>query len=216
MFSIGRIPYVGENAKEIVEKLKAGFRLQPPNEIDEVHLLRKIYGEVTKWCWKLDPKLRWSFSDLVEYFETYFTTEEKEEYKRLEKSYKEMHNLVNDEFKMSSKRKISTDSQASESTKLITSKVNEQEAVYHKFKGTLNNDIEIGILSVVNYQSEKPLNSNEDYEVMAESEINMKLLSKDEGFDLENDYIEQVGSMYINPVANERGYITIPEIMNLK
>ena len=50
MFSMGRIPYVGENAKEIVDKLKAGFRLQPPNEIDKVHLLRKIYGEVTKWC----------------------------------------------------------------------------------------------------------------------------------------------------------------------
>ena len=72
------------------------------------------------------------------------------------------------------------------------------------------------IQSVEDYQNERSLNDNEEYEVNAEFEINMKTLSKDEGLNLKNDHIEQIGSMYINPVADERGYITIPEIMNLK
>ena len=201
MASMGRIPYVGLNANEIVDQLRSGFRLQPPNEINDVPLLINIYDEVTKGCWKLDPKHRWSFSDLVEYFETYLTMEEKKECQRLEESYKQMQNII-------SQRKSSSNNQAPESTKMITTKTDEQEAVYHKFKGTLSNDIELSIHSVEDNQNINLLNDNE---VNAELEINVKSFN-DKDLSLENNCTEQAA----NTVANERGYITIPEMMNLK
>jgi hypothetical protein len=48
-----------------------------------------MYNEATTMCWQLNPKERWSFSDLVLFFETYLTVDEKEEYKRIEQLYLE-------------------------------------------------------------------------------------------------------------------------------
>ena len=83
---MGRFPYAGGNANDTIAEIILGFRLPVPDEISEVQWLVKCYNEVTKMCWELDPKQRCSFLDLVKTFETYLTTEEKENYKRLEQN----------------------------------------------------------------------------------------------------------------------------------
>ena len=94
MLSLGKLPYVGRNAKETIDEIKTGFRLPVPDEICQVQSLVTLYQEATKWCWQLDPKQRWTFTDLVEYFETYLLPTEKEEHKRLEDKYVEMQNII--------------------------------------------------------------------------------------------------------------------------
>ena len=58
-------------------------------EISQIDSLRELYDEATTGCWHLNPKKRWSFSDLVRCFETYLTFDEKEEYKMIEQIYLE-------------------------------------------------------------------------------------------------------------------------------
>ena len=94
MLYIGQVPYLGGNAKETIKEIKAGYRLPPPDEIAKVKWLVECYAEVTKMCWHINPKQRSSFSDLVETFESYLTTEEIDNYKTLEQ------NLVKDETKL--------------------------------------------------------------------------------------------------------------------
>ena len=94
MLSIGQVPYLGGNAKDTIKEIKAGYRLPPPDEIAQVKWLIECYNEVTKMCWHLNPKQRSSFSDLVETFENYLTTEEKDNNKTLEQY------LVKDETKL--------------------------------------------------------------------------------------------------------------------
>jgi serine/threonine protein kinase len=95
MFSLGRVPYAGENARETISEINSGYRLPVPVEISQVKPLVKIYEEVVKKCLLLDPNQRWTFTDLVDYFETYLTSKEKDEYKRLEDNYVEMQNIIN-------------------------------------------------------------------------------------------------------------------------
>ena len=84
MLSVGQVPYLGCNAKDTIKEIKAGYRLPPPEEIVQFKWLVKYYKEVTQMCWHPKPKQRSSFSDLVKIFETYLTTEEKENIQRLE------------------------------------------------------------------------------------------------------------------------------------
>ena len=86
MLSIGRTPYAGGNANDTIKTIKAGFRLPPPDEISQFQWLVKCYNEVTQMCWRSNPKQRSSFLNLVQTFETYLTTEEKEDLKRLEQN----------------------------------------------------------------------------------------------------------------------------------
>ena len=81
------------------KKIKAGFRLPVPEEVKETNWLANCYNDVTKMCWQLDPDKRGSFSDLVKTFETYLTSEEKENYKRLEE------NVTESKAKMSTRSK---------------------------------------------------------------------------------------------------------------
>jgi serine/threonine protein kinase len=84
MLSIGQTPYAGCNANDTIKKIKAGYRLPPPDEISQFQWLVKLYKEVTQKCWHPKPQQRSSFSDLVHTFETYLTTEEKGNLQRLE------------------------------------------------------------------------------------------------------------------------------------
>ena len=86
MLSFGQLPYAGRDAVDTIKEIKAGFRLPVPDEVKETNWLVKCYNDVTKMCWQLDPNQRCSFSDLVKTFETYLTSEEKENYERLEQS----------------------------------------------------------------------------------------------------------------------------------
>ena len=86
MLSMGRFPYAGDNKKETISAIKAGSRLPVPDEVNGIQWLVECYKEVKKMCWHLDPKQRSSFSELVKTFETYLTTEEMENYRKLEES----------------------------------------------------------------------------------------------------------------------------------
>ena len=101
MLSLGKLPYAGTTAKETIDNLNAGFRLPVPDEIHQVKSLVTLYQDATKWCWQFDPKQRWTFTELVEYFETYLKPIEKEERKRLEDKYVEMQNIVKIDTPMS-------------------------------------------------------------------------------------------------------------------
>ena len=86
ILSIGRTPYAGGKEYDTIKKIKAGYRLPPPDEISQFKWLSKCYNEVTKLCWHSNPKKRSSFSSLVQTFETYLTTEEKENLHRLDQN----------------------------------------------------------------------------------------------------------------------------------
>ena len=86
MLSMGSNPYAGGDPDDTIKKIKAGFRLPVPDEVKEANWIVKCYDEVTEKCWQLDPKKRCNFSDLTKIFETLLTTEEKENYKRLEQT----------------------------------------------------------------------------------------------------------------------------------
>ena len=92
MLSLGRLPYAGQNVKDTIREINSGYRLSVPEEISRVQVLVEIYDEVAKRCWQLNPKERWTFTYLVDYFETYLTSEEKDEYKRLEDKYVYINN----------------------------------------------------------------------------------------------------------------------------
>ena len=89
VLSMGQFPYAGRDAEDTIKKIKAGFRLPVPDEVKETNWLANCYNDVTKMCWQLDSDKRGSFSDLVKTFETYLTSEEKENYKRLEQNVNE-------------------------------------------------------------------------------------------------------------------------------
>ena len=97
--SMGQFPYAGGEAEDTIKKIKAGYRLPVPDEVKEINWLANCYNDVTKMCWQLDPDKRGSFSDLVKTFETYLTSEEKENYKRLEE------NVTESKAKMSTRSK---------------------------------------------------------------------------------------------------------------
>ena len=87
MLSIGQTPYAGCNADDTIKKIKSGYRLPPPDEISQIQWLVKYYNEITKMCWHPKPKERPGFSNLVQTFETYLTTEEKEDLQRMEQNF---------------------------------------------------------------------------------------------------------------------------------
>ena len=87
MLSIGRTPYPGANANDTIKEIKAGYRLQQPDEISQFQWLVECYNVVTKMCWHSNPKQRSRFSNLVQTFETYLTTEEWKDLQRLEQNY---------------------------------------------------------------------------------------------------------------------------------
>ena len=117
ILSMGRLPYEGGEPDDTIKKIKAGFRLPVPDEVKEANWLTKCYDEVTKMCWQLDPKKRCSFSDLVKIFETLLTTQEKENYRQLEK------NIIENEEKMpkGSKPKDRISNEAIALNEIITS-----------------------------------------------------------------------------------------------
>ena len=112
MLSMGRFPYAGGNANDTIAEIILGYRLPVPDEISKVQWLIQCYEDVAKMCWELDPKQRSSFSDLVKTFETYLTSEEKENYKRLEQN-------VNDSKTKISKGSKPTHGMSTEAISLI-------------------------------------------------------------------------------------------------
>ena len=88
MLSMGGLPYAGGEADDTIKKIKAGYRLPVPDEVKEANWLTKCYNEVADMCWQLDPKKRCNFTDLVKIFETHLSTDEKENYRKMEQKIK--------------------------------------------------------------------------------------------------------------------------------
>ncbi|KAJ8673410.1 hypothetical protein QAD02_004672 [Eretmocerus hayati] len=62
IFTVGEIPYQGMRIHKLLQLLDRGYRLeQPEYASDDVY-------EIMLWCWKSDPRLRPSFTQLVERF----------------------------------------------------------------------------------------------------------------------------------------------------
>jgi len=97
ILSMGQEPYVGKDLHETIAEIKAGFRLPCPNQLEGIDWLLSFYHGATEWCWQADPNLRWSFTSLVEYFETYLSEKEKQEFEQFEQEYINMRDLINDD-----------------------------------------------------------------------------------------------------------------------
>jgi len=155
ILSMGQEPYVGKDIHNTIAEIKAGSRLPCPNQIEGTDWLEKFYHGATVWCWQADPNLRWSFQSLVEYFETYLSENELQEYKNFEEAYINMQDLINDDttrlkrgpsyLNMSGaeKNKASASSYSKASTvqiELQPEVVQETGNGYHKFAGAQPGD----------------------------------------------------------------------------
>jgi serine/threonine protein kinase len=75
IFSYGCTPYASLSPEEILEKLKAGYRMDKPSECDAY-----IYENFILKCWHSDAKKRPSFTELVGAYEQLIG--ENQEFKR--------------------------------------------------------------------------------------------------------------------------------------
>ncbi|EFX82654.1 hypothetical protein DAPPUDRAFT_4284, partial [Daphnia pulex] len=61
IFSLGKVPYPGRNAKfELVKVITKGYRMEKPDNAPT------LFGEIMSSCWKMEPKERPTFSQLQE------------------------------------------------------------------------------------------------------------------------------------------------------
>ncbi|KAJ8673414.1 hypothetical protein QAD02_004676, partial [Eretmocerus hayati] len=61
-FTVGEIPYPGMRVHKLSQMLDQGYRMEQPEYASD-----SVY-EIMLWCWKSNPKLRPSFTQLVERF----------------------------------------------------------------------------------------------------------------------------------------------------
>jgi len=146
ILSMGHEPYVGKDIHDTIAEIKAGVRLPCPTQLEDLEWLEDFYVGATKWCWQADPNLRWDFTSLVKYFETYLSEKEKQEYEKFEQEYITMRDLINDD-----KTKLKRNSSYSRglrsenaSTIQIEPAIQENGNGYHRFAGTTQPNISDG------------------------------------------------------------------------
>ena len=223
MFSMGRIPYPGTNVKTVIDEIKSGYRLPVPDEINEVPLLAEFYREVTKLCWKLDPKDRWSFSKLAGYIVNYLTDKEKVEYKILPN---ETPNIINEETITSDlKLKESVFESDKSSNDLITYSTIWKENEYQKFEciqRSHDRKMTEQVLMKDQYaiQTDKTTNqTNYTEDVCDFDKENDKISTEDKEHTNESDsieYIQPAVARSVNSIRSEKNYITVSEMMSNK
>ena len=95
IFSLGKVPYGQQSYDEVLDKLKKGYTLPPPDEFEYVNIWSPValYKTVSKKCFIADPNERSSFTDIVKMIEDELDEGEKSNYKHM----KEVYNLTNTE-----------------------------------------------------------------------------------------------------------------------
>merc|ERR1712152_58134 len=98
LFSLGKEPYMGKNVEEMIAKLKDGYHLPCPEEVNGITKWTPVdtYNKVADGCFVAEPMKRATWGDIVEILEADLTQEEKEEYKELEEQYASMRELMED------------------------------------------------------------------------------------------------------------------------
>ena len=223
MFSMGRIPYSGTNAKNAIDEIKSGYRLPVPDEINEVPLLAKFYKEVTKLCWELDPKDRWSFSKIAGYLVTYLTDKEKEDYQIL---HNETPNIANEETTTSDlKLKESVFESDMSNNDLITYSTIWKENEYQKFEciqRSHDKKMTEQVLMKEQHaiQTDKTTNQTNYTEVVCDFDKESDNIStEDKEHTNESDsidHIQPVVARSVNSIRSEQNYITVSEMMSNK
>lgn len=72
MLSLGREPYPSQEAEEVIQMVKAGFRLPRPEESTEIEWADAVYERVVLPSWTADPDARPAFEDVVRVLEEEF------------------------------------------------------------------------------------------------------------------------------------------------
>ena len=225
MFSMGRIPYSGTNAKNAIDEIKSGYRLPVPDEINEVPLLAEFYKEVTKLCWELDPKDRWSFSKIAGYLVNYLTDKEKEDYQIL---HNKTPNINNEETTTPDlKLKESVFEPDKKNNDLITYSTLWKENEYQKFECIQrSHDIRRMTEQVLMkdqhaIQTDKTTNQTNYTEVVCDFDKESDKISttKDKEHINESDSIDHIRPVVarsVNSIRSEQNYITVSEMMSNK
>jgi len=207
ILSLGREPYPGAETKSTIDEIKAGYRLPCPEEVQHNKELVDLYHFSTQWCWQSNVELRWTFSDFVEYFETYLTIDEKEEYILWEKEYATINNLLNKEPEMR-KDSIQVSQKDLVKNRITSREVNTKDCgSYHKFheglevnpNSTMNNNLYTrGYILAENVGASKKINSNSEFSCDTHSKS------------IANDFIKQTKEVNID----SRGYQILPGLQS--
>ena len=67
--------------------IKGGKRLECPEKVSDVRDLRKLFHDITQWCWQRDHSLRWNFTQIADYFNTFHEEVEAEESRLIEEEF---------------------------------------------------------------------------------------------------------------------------------
>lgn len=89
MLAFGRTPYGHQEYDELVDKLKLGYRLLCPDEMDQITYWypQLLFSSLSEMCFKPDPMDRASFSDVLNRIEKELTPKEVENYNDMKCNY---------------------------------------------------------------------------------------------------------------------------------
>ena len=89
MLAFGRMPYGHQEYDELVDKLKNGYRLLCPDEVDQVTYWSPqiLFSSLSEMCFQADPIERASFSDVLNRIEKELTNEELKNYNDVKSNY---------------------------------------------------------------------------------------------------------------------------------
>ena len=90
LLSFGRTPYGQQDYDELIEKLKSGYRLPCPHEINQIISWKPkiLYQNLSEKCFKADPMERATFSEVLTHIEKEMTMEEISHYEKRSEKYR--------------------------------------------------------------------------------------------------------------------------------
>ena len=96
IFSLGSTPYGGQTYDEVYMKLKEGYRLPCPDDVQQISSwpAATLYKELSEKCFTILPQHRATFSDLVKIVESKLYIQEAQDYDSLTQKYLERSMLL--------------------------------------------------------------------------------------------------------------------------
>ena len=89
ILSFGKIPYGHQEYEEVLKRLKNGYRLSCPEEVNEITSwnVKQMYENISTQCFVADPKKRANFRDVGKIIEEYLPDAEKKQYDLMCRTY---------------------------------------------------------------------------------------------------------------------------------